>query len=104
MPFSRLCAVPGKLQRLKPQSISGAIGTSEDVPFPNEDAPSLRMRCGEFQNPLPTECGKDRASTSTAAQPYPKTFVIPNRFSGEESAGPCEQQVPRCFASLNASE
>jgi hypothetical protein len=32
-----------------------------------------------------------------AAQPYPKTFVIPNRFSGEESAGPCEQQVPRCF-------
>jgi hypothetical protein len=23
-----------------------------------------------------------------AAQPYPKTFVIPNRLSGEESAGP----------------
>jgi hypothetical protein len=29
-----------------------------------------------------------------AAQPYPKTFVIPNRLSGEESAGPMRTAEP----------
>jgi len=43
----------------------------------------LSFRCPPFPKP-----GKDGASTSMAAQLYPKTLVIPNRFSGEESAGP----------------
>ena len=49
----RLCAIPGKLQRLKPQSISGAIGTSEDVPFPNELPLPSKAFPGEVPNPHP---------------------------------------------------
>jgi len=49
----RLCAIPGKLQRLKPQSISGAIGTSEDVPFPSELPLPSKAFPGEVPNPHP---------------------------------------------------